>query len=359
MPTKPRASCQQDKDLGAFNRQSSSSDGRQSYCRECGNAKRRVRYYANHAHELTRSLMDCPSCGGDMRRGSRLCMTCFHDEKAEVPFDPSSLVSSPEDIAWLAGLLEGEGYFRKAPLKKIAIKMTDRDVVLRAAALLGHPGRAKRREGREAHHNPIYSTCTGRHEAVEHVVRAVHPWLGQRRQNQVRHIHSGSSSYVLPVRRVAGSDLNAVQVQWAAGLLEGEGSFLAPRPSSPNSPVLKVEMTDRDIIERFSAMWGVSTQAIKARERHYKTPYRAVLRGSRAVEWMQVLRPHMGLRRQSQIENAIDGWAPKPHGSQKLSDDQVLQIRQRKAAGEPARALAEEYGVTRTYVHDLVRGRYR
>jgi hypothetical protein len=47
-----------------------------------------------------------------------------------------------EQLAWLAGLLEGEGSFMKGPPSKpgapcVAVSMTDRDVVERAAALMG------------------------------------------------------------------------------------------------------------------------------------------------------------------------------------------------------------------------------
>ena len=44
------------------------------------------------------------------------------------------------DICWLAGLLEGEGWFevpRRATSLKVGIQSSDRDVIERAAALLG------------------------------------------------------------------------------------------------------------------------------------------------------------------------------------------------------------------------------
>lgn len=46
------------------------------------------------------------------------------------------------DICWLAGLLEGEGWFgapRKGASLKIGVQSSDRDVIERAAALLGGP----------------------------------------------------------------------------------------------------------------------------------------------------------------------------------------------------------------------------
>jgi hypothetical protein len=44
------------------------------------------------------------------------------------------------DIAWLAGLLEGEGYFAFiSDRPRITISMTDRDVIEEAAKLMGDP----------------------------------------------------------------------------------------------------------------------------------------------------------------------------------------------------------------------------
>lgn len=55
------------------------------------------------------------------------------------------------DIYWLAGLLEGEGTFYKDPGKVplIAVEMVDKDVIERAALLLGGNMRAcTKREGK-------------------------------------------------------------------------------------------------------------------------------------------------------------------------------------------------------------------
>jgi hypothetical protein len=41
------------------------------------------------------------------------------------------------ELAWLAGLLEGEGYFGYCGTQYVRLKMTDEDVILKAAVLCG------------------------------------------------------------------------------------------------------------------------------------------------------------------------------------------------------------------------------
>lgn len=45
-------------------------------------------------------------------------------------------------------------------------------------------------------------------------------------------------------------------LHWLAGLLEGEGSFMKPSPSSPNCPIISLQMTDEDIVKRVSLLFN-------------------------------------------------------------------------------------------------------
>jgi hypothetical protein len=44
--------------------------------------------------------------------------------------------------------------------------------------------------------------------------------------------------------------IDDADLHWLAGLLEGEGTFIAGPPSAPRSPAVQVAMVDRDIVER-------------------------------------------------------------------------------------------------------------
>src|SRR5262245_1253553 len=94
-------------------------------------------------------------------------------------------------------------------------------------------------------------------------------------------------------------------VHWLAGLLEGEGSFLAGPPSAPRSPAVRVCMADRDVVDRAGALLGVAVMVIPSRREGWRTAYSVRVRGAPAVLWMERLRPFMGRRRQEQIDRAI------------------------------------------------------
>lgn len=98
----------------------------------------------------------------------------------------------PTDVAWLAGLLEGEGCFYldrngSYAYPAVALKMTDRDIVERAALMVPGPRKA---EGLGATVNPAKPSQAGAKglwrwqvrgtKAVE-VMRTVRPYMGERR----------------------------------------------------------------------------------------------------------------------------------------------------------------------------------
>lgn len=92
------------------------------------------------------------------------------------------------DLAWLAGLLEGEGSFLKAPpsspnCPRIILEMTDQDVVERAATLMG--GYAVQRVNlRNALWKPAYRVSIKGSHAVA-LMRILYPAMGARRRAQI------------------------------------------------------------------------------------------------------------------------------------------------------------------------------
>lgn len=93
------------------------------------------------------------------------------------------------EIAWAAGLFEGEGCFavctsQKGYKQRVAqLAMTDKDVVERFHVILGVGSVCKYRPS----HNGIkalYVWKTGSAETVQHVVAVLWNHLGQRRKEQ-------------------------------------------------------------------------------------------------------------------------------------------------------------------------------
>ncbi|TMC75701.1 MAG: hypothetical protein E6J09_11995 [Chloroflexi bacterium] len=98
---------------------------------------------------------------------------------------------------------------------------------------------------------------------------------------------------------------------WLAGILEGEGSFLAGPPSSPNCPAIRLPMTDVDVVERVAAIFERAVIATRARKAHHKRAYVTTIKGAGAARMMIALVPLLSQRRIRQIERAL-----RRHGTQ-------------------------------------------
>jgi hypothetical protein len=95
--------------------------------------------------------------------------------------------SARVSLLWLAGLLEGEGWFGerrgkdRSPRPMIALKMTDRDVVERVAGLFGGmavtkiPGYYKQDQ---------FVTRVTSHKALS-IMRQILPYMGKRRSKTI------------------------------------------------------------------------------------------------------------------------------------------------------------------------------
>lgn len=91
-----------------------------------------------------------------------------------------------EDVIWLAGLLEGEGTFdlHRGKYARVRVAMTDRDVVGRAATLLGARVRLSLKP---APYQATWHAEVSGEKAVE-VMQAVLPFMGSRRSGKIASI---------------------------------------------------------------------------------------------------------------------------------------------------------------------------
>lgn len=101
------------------------------------------------------------------------------------------------EVAWLAGLLEGEACFSLSnngpksrarwpnvrPTLLISLSMVDQDVVERAALLMGGNGPTKQRRAHD-HWQDQWRTSVSAAKA-EAVLQLVYPYLGERRRERV------------------------------------------------------------------------------------------------------------------------------------------------------------------------------
>jgi hypothetical protein len=96
-------------------------------------------------------------------------------------------VVTNEDWAWFAGLFEGEGTigFTGANTVRLAIKMTDRDVLERAQRVAGGKVRRSPRKNIPAHWKPIWDWYIDRSDLVGPVLEKIEPYLLARRRGRL------------------------------------------------------------------------------------------------------------------------------------------------------------------------------
>jgi hypothetical protein len=145
------------------------------------------------------------------------------------------------------------------------------------------------------------------------------------------------------------------QLQWLAGLLEGEGSFFAGPPSKPNGAGISIEMVDRDVIEKVAQIFQTTLVECGLRQ-HWQQTYRAQLRGRRAIELMTELRPIMSQRRQQQIDRAVASFRPdRNHWTRRERPWPKDSVLLSMASLASLRTVATDLGISHQAVHQRLR----
>ena len=100
--------------------------------------------------------------------------------------------------------------------------------------------------------------------------------------------------------------ITSQEINKLAGLLEGEGYFGFHRTS--HTPVIKLKMSDRDIVEWASRLLGGKITFDRREKAHYKDQYTVQVWGHKAAGWMMTLYALMGARRKEKIRNVLSQW---------------------------------------------------
>lgn len=95
------------------------------------------------------------------------------------------------------------------------------------------------------------------------------------------------------------------EIAWSAGLFEGEGSIVVYRQQRV---ILKIDMTDRDVVERFYRVVGFGSFAVLSRISNIKTQWRWAGSGARAIALLEAWIPLLGNRRRERARAAISVW---------------------------------------------------
>lgn len=97
---------------------------------------------------------------------------------------------TPEQTAWVAGIIEGEGHMRVnhvkgRPYGQISVQMTDEDIVRRLREYTGVGRITGPYQPNPPARKPRWTWTVGRNEHVRMVCAAIRPWLGVRRTEQL------------------------------------------------------------------------------------------------------------------------------------------------------------------------------
>lgn len=114
--------------------------------------------------------------------------------------------------------------------------------------------------------------------------------------------------------------ISSKDLAWVAGLLEGEGCFSSCNTGSGGHygkkrysyPQIQVTMVDLDVLERLLEIVGIGsiTGPHRVRSEHHNPTWGWKVTGAKAAKLMELIKPHMGLRRTARIEEALNDYNP-------------------------------------------------
>ncbi len=100
-------------------------------------------------------------------------------------------------------------------------------------------------------------------------------------------------------------------IAWAAGLYEGEGHLTRDKRKTATY-MLRLSMTDKDIIERFASVWNtgtvtpINTPHAKSKS-HWKQQWLfRVCNKYQIRRILEAMLPYLGLRRAYDAQNCLD-----------------------------------------------------
>ena len=265
-----------------------------------------------------RGSTGCPQCGQKMDKRARLCFSCTYPQSARRPM-------SDADWSWMAGIVEGEGFFSRRPAGgSVAVEMVDADVVDRLYEVsgVGYLGDRPSRRG----YKPTRTWTVSRQDDAIWIAAHLYPLLSQRRRAQAKTVFGAT------ITNQSLVELDAVA--WLAGLIDGEGSISQQRYA------LHIRIANADValletvIRRFGGCMGPPHQTAP----HHRPVYYWSATGRLAIDVAESIRPYMGVRRGTKIDQCLDVYRESPL--------------YRKHLGVPKKLA---HGTAACYIHDKCR----
>lgn len=103
--------------------------------------------------------------------------------------------------------------------------------------------------------------------------------------------------------------VNANDIRWLAGYLEGEGYFISGYPPGVR-PRIGVKTTDLDVAQRVGRLFEANVRPVRSNEGRLgkKQLYTVEANSSKAIGWMMTLYSLLGKRRKEQIRLVLTNW---------------------------------------------------
>ncbi|SHU73052.1 Uncharacterised protein [Mycobacteroides abscessus subsp. abscessus] len=249
-------------------------------------------YRCEPCRSLRKNFPKCSVCGSRCSHNrATVCANCRSNALPELR------KMSATETAWLAGLIEGEGSFLSAGgRKRVHVTMTDRDIVERLASVTG-VGSVYELARRKPHHKQAYKWDVGRAQTASSVAEAIYPLLCTRRRAQaiemVTDVEVCQKNWLLSGSSEAWA--------WAAGVVEGEGSF--SRSVDRYEYRVSVTTTDADVAEQLLSIteMGRIYGPYHRNPRWKPTFHWIVASRENVLEARTRMLPHLGLRRSEKI----------------------------------------------------------
>lgn len=146
--------------------------------------------------------------------------------------------------------------------------------------------------------------------------------------------------------------MKAEELYWIAGIFEGEGCLsVGNSKRGVGSINAAVGMTDKDIVDRFENLCpGLRYE--RRQDSNWKTLYIWQVNGKNAYEFIKMIYPLLGKRRQARARELFEIFeSPKAKGNRReLLREQVASLLDK---GYNGRMIAKELEVSESYVSQL------
>jgi len=140
-----------------------------------------------------------------------------------------------------------------------------------------------------------------------------------------------------------------ITIAWAAGLFDGEGTIAFYKARVH----VAIHMTDKDLLDRMQEAFGGQIYLTTKQKEHHKTSWKwAITTTAKSIEFLDMIYPYLGVRRQAKVEAARD---LQQFNKQAVSERVRQEILSYRDSGLTQSAIAAKVGCSREHVNKTFR----